>query len=284
VLEDPATLAGLVRAAATRLADAGVERPRQEALSLVGDLTGRSVGEVLLAAGAAPPEGAAEHLVEALDRRAAGEPLAYVSGLAGFRSLLLRVDRRVLIPRPETEGLVDLVLRAVPAGRVVDVGTGSGCLALSLRAESRFAEVVGIDLSPEALDVARANGDRLGLTVRWEVGDLLAPVRDEVFDVVVSNPPYLTAAEYRDLDASVRAWEPKLALVSGEDGLRATEALVEQAGEVLRPGGLLALEVDSSRAARVAALVRRPGWSDVTVTQDLFGRDRYLTARRDVRS
>jgi len=140
--------------------------------------------------------------------------------------------------------------------------------------------VVGIDRSPAALAVASANAARLGLPVRWVEGDLLAPVAGECFDAVVSNPPYLTTAEHRDLDPAVRSWEPALALASGEDGLEATRGLLAGAWEVLRPGGLLALEVDSSRAARVAALARDSGWSEVAVTQDLFGRDRYCTARR----
>lgn len=274
------TLAALVGTATDRLARVPVESARREALCLVGDLAGLSPGEVLLRGGDPAPADLAPRLAGALERRAAGEPLPYVSGVAGFRTLTLAVDARVLIPRPETEGLVALMLAAQPEGRVVDVGTGSGCIALSLAAEGRYAEVVGIDRSAEALAVASANGARLGLGVRWLVGDLLGPVAGERFDAVVSNPPYLTAAEYQALDPSVRSWEPALALASGADGLEATRGLLAGAGEVLRPGGLLALEVDSSRAARVAALARDSGWSEVAVTQDLFGRDRYCTARR----
>lgn len=190
------------------------------------------------------------------------------------------MDRRVLIPRPETEQLVDLVLTTVPNGWVVDVGTGSGCIALSLAAEGGYATVTGIDRSGEALAVARDNGLRLGLEVEWLEGDLLAPVRGRLVDAVVSNPPYLTADEYRSLDASVKDWEPAGALVSGEDGLDATRRLLLDALQALRPGGLLALELDSSRAAVTAALAAAAGWQDVAVIRDLFGRDRFLTARR----
>ncbi|HUG27743.1 MAG TPA: hypothetical protein VMK53_05535, partial [Gemmatimonadales bacterium] len=121
---------------------------------------------------------------------------------------------------------------------------------------------------------------RLGLVVEWLEGDLLAPARGRQFEVVVSNPPYLSAEEYRGLDASVKAWEPEGALVGGADGLQVIRRLVAEALEAVRPGGLLALEIDSSRAAATAALAAAAGWQDVAVIRDLFGRDRFLTARR----
>jgi len=260
---------------------AGVVEPRREALRLVAGLSGRSVGDLLLRSeDPAGPE-LAERVADGALRRASGEPLAYVSGWAGFRDLVLHVDRRVLIPRPETEGLVELVLRGTRHGRVADVGTGSGCIALSLAQEGSYRHVAGIDRSAQALAVARDNARRLLLPVSFLQGDLVSALAPESREVVVSNPPYLTEAELEGLDPSVRDWEPHLALASGSDGLDAFRGLLEDARRVLVPAGLLAMEVDSSRAAQVAALARRSGWTDVAVTQDLFGRDRFVTARRE---
>lgn len=278
-----ATMRDLVEEITARLRRGGVEQPRREALRLVGDLAGSQPGAILLHPALVAPGTLRDQAMAAAERRANGEPIAYVTGRAGFRHLELVVDSRVLVPRPETEQLVDLVLEAVPGGEVVDVGTGSGCIALSFSREGRYAGVVGIDRSWGALEVARANALRLGLVVEWVAGDLLDPVRDRLFDAVVSNPPYLSAEDYRLLDSSVKAWEPEDALVSGEDGLEATRRLLADAGDVLRPGGLLALEIDSSRAAATAALAAGAGWQDVAVTRDLFGRDRFLTARQGLR-
>lgn len=275
-----ATLGELLDEVAGRLRRSGVEHPRREAHRLLGDLAGLGSGASVLHPERATPGGLRDRVLAAADRRANGEPIAYVSGRAGFRHLELAVDQRVLIPRPETEQLVDLVLAEEPKGRIVDVGTGSGCIALSLASEGREREVAGTDCSPEALAVARENALRLGLVVEWLEGDLLAPVRGRQFDVVVSNPPYLAAEEYRVLDASVRAWEPEAALVGGVEGLEVIRRLLMEGVEVVRPGGLLALEIDSSRAAATAALAAAAGWQDVAVTRDLFGRDRFLTARR----
>ena len=275
-----ATLGNLLEEVTGRLRRGGVEHPRREAHRLLGDLAGLGSGAGVLHPERAAPGGLRDRVLAAADRRANGEPIAYVTGRAGFRHLELAVDHRVLIPRPETEQLVDLVLAGEPNGRIVDVGTGSGCIALSLAAEGHDVAVTGIDRSPEALAVARDNAHRLGLVVEWLEGDLLEPVRGRRFDVVVSNPPYLAAEEYRVLDAAVKAWEPEGALVGGADGLEVIGRLLADAREAVRPGGLLALEIDSSRAAATAALAAAAGWQDVAVTRDLFGRDRFLTARR----
>jgi release factor glutamine methyltransferase len=213
-------------------------------------------------------------------RRALGEPLAYVTGRIGFRHLSLASDSRALVPRPETEGLVELLLLRVRTGRVLDVGTGTGCIALSLAQEGAFSRVVGVDSSPGALDLARINRRLLGLPVDLVRGDLCRPFAADAFDAVISNPPYLTASEYASADGSVRNWEPASALVSGEDGMTATTRLLDEGREVLRPGGWLALEVDCLRAALAAERAGELGWSDVSVHMDLFGRERYLLARR----
>lgn len=276
----PATLGGLVAELAGLLREAGVPAARQEALRLVRDLLGPEGPDPVLAGDRPAPAGLRRRCLEAARRRANGEPIAYVTGRAGFRHLELAVDRRVLIPRPETEQLVELVLAAVPEGRIIEVGAGSGCVALSLSAEGRYRDVVATDISREALAVAAANARRVHQRVHLVAGDLLEPVRGGRFDAVVSNPPYLSEADYGALDPSVRAWEPRVALVGGEDGMAVVGRLLAGAGHVLRPGGLLALEVDASRAGRTAALARTAGWRDVAVIKDLFGRDRFVTARR----
>ena len=216
----------------------------------------------------------------AVSRRVAGEPLAYVLGSTGFRSLELAVDRRALIPRPETELLVDHALRLVRTGRALDVCTGSGCLALALAAEGGFSQVIGSDVSRDAVALAAHNARSCRLPARLVRSDLATAFRGERFDLVVSNPPYLTEAEYQALDSSVKAWEPREALVSGRDGLAATARLLEQMPGLLAPGGWLVMELDFSRSALTADMARGAGLVDLNVLDDLFGRARYLVARR----
>jgi release factor glutamine methyltransferase len=269
----------LLAEATAALASGGVPEPRREALRLWAELC-PSVAEVLIEGEAETDAELATALRELVRRRAAGEPLAHVTGRTGFRTLTLRTDRRALIPRPETEGLVDLLLARVRTGRVVDIGTGTGCLALSLAAEGGFERVVAVDRSADALGLARENRDALGLGVALVRGDLCGPFRPGYVDAVISNPPYLTEREYAALDSSVKAWEPAAALVSGPDGLDATVRLVREAHDVLRPAGWLALEVDCTRARAAAAAAGSLGWMDIAIHADLFGRERYLLARR----
>jgi len=223
----------------------------------------------------------------AADRLRTGMPMQYAVGRAAFRHLTLRVDARVLIPRPETELLVDLVLAAQRGGKgtCVDVGTGSGAIALALAAEGGFSEVIGVDLSADALEVARENLAAIPEDRRarvWFVeGDLLAPISDRQVEVVVSNPPYISSAEARDVPRLVHDWEPHLALFADDDGMAAIRALIPQAAGVLMPGGLLALEVDARRADLAAATVLADGrFTDVEQRLDLTGRPRMVVARR----
>ena len=224
-------------------------------------------------------------LLEAAARRSRGMPLAYAVGSAPFRHLTLDVDERVLIPRPETEVLVDLVLaRATTGGIAIDVGTGSGCIALALATEGTFEGVVGTELSLDALAVARGNLERTRHLLRAPVdlrhGSLLGPVRGGRARVVVSNPPYIAGEECAALPAGVRNWEPPLALYSSGGGMALTEHLVRQAAGVLEPGGWLALEVDCRRAALVAERVAvQGGYDEVSVHLDLTGRERFVLAR-----
>jgi release factor glutamine methyltransferase len=224
-------------------------------------------------------------------KRARGAPLAYAVGRAAFRHLTLDVDERVLIPRPETELLVELVLdRAGKSpGLAVDVGTGSGAIALALASEGWFGEVLGTDVSLDALAVARSNArilaarGALRARATFIQGSLLAPLRASHVRaaVVVSNPPYVAFDEARDLPADVRDWEPAVALFSGGQGLELSAQLVRDAAGVMESGGLLALEVDARRASLVAELVARDArYRDVGVHLDLTGRERYVLAVR----
>lgn len=270
----------LLAEGAAVLAAAGLGAPRREALRVWAELSGEGSASALVPPAAPVSRERADAFAEAIRRRAAGEPLAHVTGRTGFRHLTLRSDRRALIPRPETEGLVDLVLARVPGGRVADVGTGSGCIALSLATEGHYQQVIGIDLSPEALALASENRALTGAQVALVRGNLCQALAPASLDALVSNPPYLTAAEYAALDGSVRAWEPALALASGPDGLDAVLALLDAGRAAVRAGGWLALEIDCARAAHCAWHAGAFGWTDVAIHADLFGRERYLLARR----
>lgn len=275
------TLATLLAEAGARLTAAGVAAPAREALRIWADLHGGEPGRAYLERDRTVARDESDAYLELVARRAAGEPLAYVTGWAGFRRLELRADRRALIPRPETEGLVERLLARVPTGRVADVGTGSGCIALSLAREGCYELVVAIDRSATALALARLNRDLLGASVALVEGDLTSGLASNSLDALISNPPYLTDAEYAGLDPSVARWEPRAALASGPEGLDATSRLLDDGRRVLRAGGWIALEVDAGRAQAVAALAGRLGWDRVEVGLDLFGRERYLLARRN---
>lgn len=227
-------------------------------------------------------------------RLACGEPFAYAVGSAQFRHLNLNVDSRVLIPRPETEVLVSEILERMKSrfkkddswGTAVDVGTGSGAIALSLASEGRFERVIATDVSLDALEVARSNGARavsaLNCEVEFRHGSLIGPVSDVRATLVVSNPPYIAFSELEDLPASVRDWEPPLALLSGREGMAATEQIVTDGSKILLSGGILALEVDERRASLVSELVMRHGdYAEVGVRLDLAGRERFVFASRN---
>ncbi len=227
-------------------------------------------------------------LLERADRK----PLQYIVGRASFRELELQVDSRVLVPRSETEELVGAVLARVREWgdadlSVLDVGTGSGAVALALATEGPFSRVVATDRSAAALEVARANAERsldgAGVEVEFRKGDLLETVEPhERFDVVVSNPPYVREDEHAELPTEIREWEPREALVAGEDGLTLLRRLVGGAPEVLNPGGLLAVEVGAGQAEAVASLVRHTaGLGAPVVLKDLARRDRIVLADRD---
>jgi release factor glutamine methyltransferase len=278
------SLAQALDQAAVYLDRAGVHNGRREATSLWAALAGLAPADAWIRRDRPASGAVSNRFWEAVEQRASGIPFAYAVGRAAFRQLDLKIDPRALIPRPETEGLVDLVLqwgkREVgrgSRGSVADIGTGCGCIALSLAVEGSFERVVAVERSPDAAALARENVELVRPAVPIEVraGDLLAPLGEERFRAIVANPPYLTVQEYEALNHSVRAFEPRDALVSGFDGLDATRALLVGAGARLEPGGLLALEIDERRADAVRALARAAGWARTSIREDLFGRPRY---------
>ncbi len=277
--------------AADRLAASGLPTSRREATMLWAAVAGAGTkpGDVWLQRDQEPAAGLVDRFCRAVERRASGVPFAYAVGRTGFRTLDLKLDARALIPRPETEGLVDLVLRAMREtgkgkgetwGAVADIGTGCGCIALALAVEGDFERVIAVERSAAAAALARENVALVQPPVPVEVreGDLLAPLTGERFRAIVCNPPYLTEAEYIALDPAVRLFEPREALVSGADGLTTTRALLTGAPALLEAGGFVALEIDERRVDQVRALALRHGWSRVAVYDDLFGRPRFLLA------
>jgi release factor glutamine methyltransferase len=262
-----------------RLSEAGCESPRVDAEILVGHVLGLQRSELALESSRKLKKAEEDELERLVARRTAREPLAYVLGAWDFRRLTLGVDRRVLVPRPETEVVVDRCLARL-AGldrpSVLDVGTGSGALALALADEHPGARVTAIDASPGALEVAGANAMRTGIAIELAAWDLYGGLPDGPWDLVVSNPPYVLADEIDALEPEVRDWEPREALV----GQGATEAVARGALDVLGAGRALVLEVAAADAGRVAALLADLGYADVTTAQDLTGRDRVVEGVR----
>jgi release factor glutamine methyltransferase len=278
------SVAGLVQEIARRLD--GLEDSMREARDIVAALLDVPRHWPLLHANKWVEAEVWRRACAAADKRAAGAPLAYAVGRASFRKLRLEVDERVLIPRPETELLVDLVLeRCAPGGIAMDVGTGSGAIAIALATEGKFDRVIATDISLDALDVARKNSERYSTNIELVHGSLLATsdVGRRTSDVraVVSNPPYISYDEIAGLPASVRDWEPMIALLSGRGGLAITAQLVRKAAARLEPGGLLALEVDARRVSLITELVSSEvRYEGVTVLLDLAGRERFVLATR----
>ena len=230
-------------------------------------------------------EAEAARYIELTDRRRAGEPIQYILGETEFYGLPFHVTRDVLIPRPETEHLVEEVIELaaqLPAPRIVDVGTGSGCIAVALAARLPHALLTATDLAAPALAIARRNAERNALDgrIRFLRGNLLAPVADEQFEIVVSNPPYVPTADRASLAVQVRDYEPPLALFAGADGLDAYRALIPEAFAALVPGGFLALEIGHGQAEPVGALLDSAGFTEIEFTPDLQGIPRVAVCRR----
>jgi release factor glutamine methyltransferase len=273
-----------LEAATDALAAAGCEAARLDAELLLAQATGWDRAKLAAEPDARLPVGASREFGEMVRRRVRREPVAYILGRKGFRRIELLVDRRVLIPRPETELLVELALEAAPM-KVVDVGTGSGAIALAVADEIEDARVTAIDTSFNAVRVAQANTDRLGLTRRVDVvlrgpSSLKGAEPDgRAFDLLLANLPYVSEDEWEDLAPEIREYEPREALVAGQTGLEAIEALAEELlGLAPRPS-VVALEIGAGQAQVVSQLIRAAGYAEVEVRSDLAGHDRVVIGR-----
>lgn len=283
-MSPPWTVLSLLRWTTTYLEEKGIEDARLNAELLLSGALGLKRLDLYLQFDRPLRAEELAAFKPRLLRRARHEPLQYIAGEAEFRHLRLRVDRRVLIPRPETEVLVGAVLDWA-AGRsdltALDVGTGSGAIALSLVTEGPFSSVVATDVSEDALEVAREN---LRLTapdapVELRCGAAYEPVRGQRFDVIVSNPPYVAEHERAVLGPEVVEWEPATALFSGGDGLDVLRTLVAEAPDHLEPGGLMALEIGTSQAGLVSRMIEAvPAFRTPRIVKDLAGRDRIVLA------
>lgn len=269
----------LIDAAAAQLAEAGVEEPRREAELLLAAAAGVSRSELIAGTVEADPAHV-ERFRDWTSRRAAREPFAYITGSKGFRRIELGVDERVLIPRPETELLVAVAKVDRPCG-ILDVATGSGAVALALADELPDATIAAVDISEQALDVARANAERLGAKVEFIESDLLEAV-DGIYDAITANLPYIESGELAGLQPEISEYEPMLALDGGDDGLDLVRRLAKQAAAHLKPGGLLALEIGSGQGAATAKILADAGFTDVELHQDLAGLDRVVSAKAAV--
>lgn len=257
---------------------AGVPDPARDARALLAFAAGIAADRLSLHLGDMLSEEALERFDHAIAARAKRQPASQIIGQRLFWGRSFCVTPDVLDPRPETETLIVAALER-PFTRVLDLGTGTGAILLTLLAESPETTGVGADLSPEALAVAERNARALELTDRAEfvLSDWWASVTGR-FDLIVSNPPYIAEAEMAGLSPEVRDWEPHMALTPGGDGLDAYRAIIAGAGDALAPGGRLVMEIGPTQGAAVAALCRAAGLTDIAILPDLDGRDRVVTA------
>ncbi len=261
---------------------AGIDSADLDARLLLEAATGMDRIAILSAPETALSGAQAAQLHLLTERRAAHEPMAYILGVREFRSLEFLTPQGVLIPRPDTETLIEAALEAAPDARsVLDLGVGSGCILLSLLHALPRAEGWGVDQSPAALSASAENARRLGLSrrVHFVASDWGAAL-DRRFDLVTSNPPYIPSADIETLEPDVRDYEPRAALDGGADGLSAYRVLAEQLPRLLGPAGVAALEIGWDQSAAVMRLLTEAGLQDVQVRKDLAGRDRVVLARR----
>jgi release factor glutamine methyltransferase len=261
---------------------AGVEDPRLDSELLLAEATGWARAALVADQAAEVPPAAGRRFGELVRRRLRREPVAYILGRKGFRSLELAVDRRVLIPRPETELLVDLALEVQPKS-VLDVGTGSGAIALAVADELSGCAVTATDTSPAALEVARGNAERLGLLERVHFVEGTLP-EGEGFDLVLANLPYVAERDWPSLQPEVTQWEPREALLAGPDGLDAYRHFIAGCGRASAPSGgpsstALAVEVGEGQAPAVAELLRAAGFGEIETRRDLAGIERVVVGR-----
>jgi release factor glutamine methyltransferase len=275
------TLVQAWTSARDRLKAAGVDGPVIDARLLVEAAAEASRADIIADPQRVLTDEQATRLEDYVSRRAAREPVSHILGRRGFWKIMLRVTPDVLTPRPDTETLVELVLRELPENQtysVLDLGVGSGAILLSILAERPAGKGLGVDVSSEALAVARDNAASLGLARQVALlrGDWTAGLGDESFDIVVSNPPYIRSAEIDGLQPEVRDHEPRLALDGGADGLDAYRLLAPEMLRVLKPGGRLLVEIGHDQSAEVEALFRDAGAVSIATAKDLANRDRVV--------
>lgn len=258
------------------LREAGCDNPRLDAELLLADALGATRTSLHLHPERVLALAESERFAALVARRRAREPVAYIRGTRGFRHIDLTVDRRVLVPRPETELLVEVALALPRAARVLDVGTGSGAVALALKHERPDLQVLATDLSADALDVARANAANLRLDVTFAQGDLLSGVAGE-FDAILSNPPYVPDGDREQLEPEVAVHEPAQALFAGGDGL---DLLRRLAVDAAARAPFVAFEVGAGQAPAVGELLRGAGMTQVRAHRDLAGIERVVVGRR----
>jgi len=282
-----ATVRDALDASIDALTAAGIDEPRLDAELLLGEAMGCGRASLATDAWAEVPATAGRRFGELVRRRLRREPVAYILGRKGFRNLDLAVDRRVLVPRPETELLVELALELRPA-RVLDVGTGSGAIALAVADELPECAVTATDTSTGALAVARANAERLGLADRVHFfAGTLPPLDDSDagFDLVLANLPYVAERDWPLLQPEVTRWEPREALLAGPDGLDAYRAFIPECGRALtryagQSSTTLAVEIGEGQAPAVAGLMREAGFGEVEARRDLAGIERVVIGHR----
>ena len=279
-----AALRNLVSEGAIRLsAGPHPDRARQDAEALFLHVLGKNKAWLFAHSDEQLAASEASRYAELLERRYRGEPIQYIVGEAEFYGLPFRVTPDVLIPRPETEHLVEKALEVAasfPAPRIVDVGTGSGCIAVALAHHLPQARITAIDLSAPALAIAEENAKRNGVALRFLEGDLLTPVAGEHFDLIVSNPPYVPLADRASLAVEVRDHEPALALFAGPDGLEICRRLIPSAFAALVPGGFLLLEIGHGQSQAIAALLAAAGFGQIEFLPDLQSIPRVACAQR----
>jgi release factor glutamine methyltransferase len=277
------TVLEIIKKTTDFFAGKGIESPRLNAELLIGHALGKKRMQLYMEFERPLAEPELEKIRPFVRRRAQHEPLQYIVGETEFYGLRLKVDRRGLIPRPETEQLVELVIngsKSSASARILDLGTGSGAIALALAQVIPTATLVAVDRSADALALARENGGSLGLESRVSFlqSDWFAAIPTEAFDVVVSNPPYLTETETAQTLPEVRGFEPPGALTSADDGLADLKRIIAGAPAYLRPGGLLALETGIAQHERLLGLMQAAGFERCESRQDLAGRDRFVLA------